>query len=140
MTVSMVPPEHVHECWANVEEFLARAAEYTFGRYHAEDIYDLLTQRQDYHLWVAFDDSGKFYGAVVTNFVDYPGKRVLAMQFCGGDELHLWKEDMLALLKKWARDTQCDAIESTGRKGWAKIFADDGYKVQWVTYELPVGD
>jgi hypothetical protein len=140
MIVSLVPFERVHECWANVAPFMERAAEYTFGRYHADDIYDLCSQRQDYQLWVAFDNEGKFYGAVVTSFTEYPGKRVLSMHFCGGDELHLWKEPMLDLLKRWARDTQCDAIESTGRKGWEKIFKNDGYKVQWVTYELPVGE
>lgn len=140
MIVSMVPPDRVHECWHNVAGFMERAAEYTFGRFYADDIYDLVTQRDDHHLWVAFDEAGHFYGAVVTNFVEYPNRRVLGMQFCGGDELHLWKEPMLELLKRWARDTQCDAIESTGRKGWAKIFANDGYKVQWVTYELPVGE
>jgi hypothetical protein len=47
---------------------------------------------------------------------------------------------MLALLRRWAKDMQCDAIEFTGRKGWAKIFANDGNQVQWVTCELPLGD
>lgn len=138
MMVSLVPKKHVYECWDKVVGYLERAAEYTFGRYVAEDIYDCL-HTDNYHLWIAFED-GKIYGAVVTNFIEYPNKRVLGMQFCGGEELSRWKTPMLDLLKKWARDTQCDAIESTGRKGWTKIFEDDGCKVQWVTYELPIGE
>lgn len=138
MMVSLVPKQYVHQCWPNIEGFMEKAADYTYGRYHAEDIYDLVSQRDDYHLWVAFDGD-KHYGAVVSNFVSYPNKRVLALQFCGGEQLALWKTDMLELLKRWARDTNCEAIESTGRKGWMKIFEDDGYKFQWLTYELPIG-
>jgi len=140
MMVSLVPPGHVHECWPSVQEFMDKAAEYTFGRYHEDDIYDLVTQRPDYNLWVAFEEGPVYYGAVVTSITEYPNKRVLAMQFCGGDEIDRWKDPMLALLRRWAKDTQCDAIEFTGRKGWVKLFANDGNQVQWVTCELPLGD
>ena len=140
MMVSLVPPDHVHECWPNVQGFMEQAAAQTFGRYHEEDIFDLVSQRPDHHLWVAFEEGPVYYGAVVTGFTDYPGKRVLTMHFCGGDELERWKEPMLALLRRWATDSQCDAIEFTGRKGWIKIFAGDGNRTQWVTCELPLGD
>ena len=56
------------------------------------------------------------------------------------DEIERWKDPMLALLRRWAKDTQCDAIEFTGRKGWIKLFAKDGNQVQWVTCELPLGE
>jgi hypothetical protein len=74
----------------------------------------------------------------VTNVITYPQRKLLGMQFCGGDELDTWKEPMLALLRMFARDLGCEAIESTGRPGWAKIFQNDGYKATWVTYELPL--
>jgi hypothetical protein len=45
---------------------------------------------------------------------------------------------MLALLRMFARDLGCEAIESTGRPGWTKIFQNDGCKATWVTYELPL--
>jgi len=140
MKVSMVPPEHVHDCWPKVQAFLEKAAEQTHGRFHEDDIYDLVSQRPDHHLWVAFEDGPTYHGAVVTSFTDYPNKRVLAMHFCGGNELEQWKDPMLALLRRWAKDTQCDAIEFTGRKGWVKIFAGDGNRIQWVTCELPLGE
>jgi len=140
MMVSLVLPGHVHECWPNVQAFMEQAAEQTHGRFHEEDIFDLVSQRPDHHLWVAFDEGPVYYGAVVTGFTEYPGKRVLTMHFCGGEELSRWKDPMLALLRRWATDTQCDAIEFTGRKGWIKIFAGDGNQTQWVTCELPLGD
>lgn len=140
MMVSLVPPKRVHECWPDVQAYMQKAAEYTYGRFHEEDIYDLVTQRDDHHLWVAFEDDKKILGAVVTSFTEYPNKRVLNMMFCGGDKIEQWKDPMLGILRRWAKDTQCNAIEFTGRRGWVKLFSGDGNRVQWVTCELPLGD
>ena len=60
------------------------------------------------------------------------------MQFCGGEDLKEWKDPMLALLRKYAKDMGCEGIESTARRGWAKVFENDGYKPHWVTFELPL--
>lgn len=134
--VSMVPTQYVDTCWAKIAPFLKKAADYTYGRYTVDDIYDSITD-YDYQLWVAYED-GEFKGAVVTNFVIYPKRKVLCMSFCGGVELRLWKAPMLELLQRFARDTNCDGIEATARRGWAKVFQSDGYKSNWVTFELPL--
>jgi len=134
--VSLVPREYIDTCWDKIEGFIGKAAEYTYGRYTVSNIYDLVKE-DDYQLWIAFDGP-VFKGAVVTNVITYPQRKLLGMQFCGGDELDTWKEPMLAILKRFARDLGCEAIESTGRPGWAKIFQNDGYKAAWVTFELPL--
>jgi len=134
--VSLVPTEYVDTCWEKIEKFIDKAAKYTYGRYTTSNIYDLVKEG-DYQLWVAYDN-GVFKGAVVTNILTYPQRKLLGMQFCGGEELSTWKEPMLALLKRFARDSGCEGIESTGRPGWAKVFQNDGYRATWVTYELPL--
>jgi hypothetical protein len=134
--VSLVPPQYVDTCWDKIEGFVAKAAKYTYGRFTVGNIYDLVKEG-DYQLWVAYDE-GIFKGAVVTNVMNYPQKKVLCMQFCGGEQLKLWKEPMLDILKRFARDSGCEGIESTGRPGWAKVFQNDGYRATWVTYELPI--
>ena len=134
--VSMVPTQFLDTCWGRVERYLEKAAEYTYGRYTAADIYEAIKDG-DNVLWIAFDKDN-IKGAVVTNMLTYPKKKVLCMQFCGGDDLKLWKEPMLDILKRFAKDVGCEGIESTGRPGWAKIFQNDGYKATWVTYELPL--
>jgi hypothetical protein len=134
--VSLVPHEYVDTCWDKIEDFIAKAAKYTYGRYTVGNIYDLVKE-SDYQLWVAYDGKD-FKGAVVTNIINYPQRKLLGMQFCGGEELDTWKPQMLDLLKRFARDSGCEAIESTGRPGWAKVFQNDGYKATWVTYELPL--
>jgi len=135
--VSLVPREHVNRCWDDVKDFLAKAADYTHGRYEVDDIYDAIID-YDHTLWIAFDDMG-FKGAVVTNFVHYPKKKYLCMVFCGGEDLKDWKDPMLKLLQCWAHDNYCDGIEATARMGWTKIFKDDGHVPLWQTFQLPSG-
>jgi len=134
--VSMVPVELVDSCWKEIEPYMEKAANYTYGRYTCDDIYDSVKEH-DYQLWVAFDE-GKIKGAVVTNVIVYPKRKVLCMTFCGGINLKEWKGPMLSLLQKFAFDIGCDGIEATARKGWAKVFENDGYNQHWVTFELPV--
>jgi len=134
--VSMVPTQYVDTCWKEIEPYMEKAAKYTYGRYTSDDIYDSLKE-YDHQLWVAFD-GGKIKGAVVTNIITYPKRKILCMSFCGGTELKDWKTPMLELLKKFAKDVGCDGIEATARKGWAKVFENDGYKGHWVTFELPI--
>ena len=138
MQVSAVPAEYVKQVWPDVKDYLDGAAAYTHGRYEVEDILDSIIG-YDHTLWIAFTEEG-IKGAVVTNIIDYPRKRMLCMSFCGGVELDEWKDPMLQLLQKWAYDNDCDGIEATARLGWGKIFKSDGHKPLWQTFELPAGE
>ena len=91
----------------------------------------------DHQLWVAYDGDS-FKGTVLTNIMNYPQRRVLCMGFCGGEELKEWKDPMLALLRRFAKDMGCDSIEAFGRPGWANVFKEDGYQAKWITFELPI--
>jgi hypothetical protein len=78
------------------------------------------------------------YGAVITEVWQYPKLKALIMHFTGGKKLLKWKQPMLKLLQKFARDNDCEIIESYGRPGWEKVFKSDGYKQRFIFYELPV--
>jgi len=136
--VSMVPTQYVDSCWKQIEPFMEGAARYTYGRYTSDDIYNCI-EDGSHQLWVAYEGS-EFKGAVATNILIYPKRKLLSMVFCGGIKLNEWKKPMLILLQRFAKDMGCDGIESVGRRGWEKVFKDDGYKALWVTYELPIGE
>lgn len=139
MQVSMVPPEHIHTLWPQIEGYMVEAADYSGGRYEPVDILDALLNNV-YTLWVAFTDEGEVKGAVATSFVNYPRKSLLHLTFCGGDEGMAWKQPMLDMLQRWAYDNRCDGIEANGRLGWSEIFKEDGYKPLWQVFELPAAD
>jgi hypothetical protein len=137
MQVSYVPVEYIEVVWPQIEEYLDGAATYTYGRFNVSDIRTgLYTKPQQ--LWVAFDETDKIYGAVVTEITTYPRMKALVMHFTGGVELGSWKPNMLELLQKYAKDNNCDVIESYGREGWGKVFKNDGFKSRFMFYELPV--
>lgn len=136
MEVSLVPPQLIDGLWARIFPHLSKASEYTFGRYEPEDILEFVVSG-DAHLWVVFDEEA-VVGITVTRFWQYPRKKCLDMVFIGGDEGFSWKDPMLEILQRWARDNGCEAIESSGRVGFARAFKDDGYKMLWQVYELPV--
>ena len=137
MQVSLVPPELVEGLWSRMFPYLNRAAEYTFGRYEPEDIFILVSTGQA-HLWIVIDDEDVI-GITVTRFWEYPRKKCLDMVFLAGDEGFSWKDQMLDILQRWAYDNGCDVIEASGRQGLARAFRDDGYRVLWQVFELPVG-
>jgi len=136
MEVSLVPPELIEGLWPRIFPHLSRAAEYTFGRYEPEDIFDVVVNG-DAHLWIVIDED-EIIGLTVTRFWQYPRKKCLDMVFIAGDEGFSWKDAMLSVLQHWAYDNGCEVIESSGRPGFSRAFKDDGYKLLWQVYELPV--
>jgi hypothetical protein len=136
--VTAIPTEHVIEIWPRVREFITDVCAHTHGRYEPEDVLDELCAGVS-HLWVAFEDKN-ILGAVVTNIMNYPRKRVLNCPFVTGDDFKSWKDPMLALLRRFAADHGCACLESTARLGWARVFKDDGYEALWQTFELPLGE
>lgn len=136
--VSLVPPEHVEKLWPRVFPHLAKAAEYTFGRYEPEDIFDFVLSGAA-HLWIAFNEED-IIGITITRFWQYPRKKCLDMVFIGGDEGFSWKDQMLSTLQRWGADNGCEVIESSGRPAFARVFKNDGYRLLWQVYELPVAE
>jgi hypothetical protein len=136
MEVSLVPPQLIDGLWPRIFPHLSKASDYTFGRYEPEDILEFVVSGEA-HLWVVFDGED-IIGITVTRFWEYPRKKCLDMVFIGGDEGFSWKDPMLEILQRWARDNGCEVIESSGRPGFARAFKDDGYKMLWQVYELPV--
>jgi hypothetical protein len=136
MNVALVPKEDYITIFPLIEDYLIKAAKFTYGRYGEQDIKnDLLTKKQQ--LWIAFEGTNVF-GFVVTEIITYPKMKTLIMHFTAGKELSLWKDDMLAELRDFAKLNDCKVIESYGRKGWAKVFKQDGYNTKFIFYELPV--
>jgi hypothetical protein len=138
MEVSIVPTQHIDECWDMAKDHLKKAIKYTYGKFTIDDIYTAIKD-YDHTLWIAFDDKG-VKGAVVTNFTSYPRKKFVNMAFIGGVDGHNWKKPMLEILQRWAYDNHCDGLESVGRPGWSKIFKDYGYKLVGYAYEIPAAN
>lgn len=136
INVSLVPTEHAAQVWPAVSKYVAKAVKFTSGKYEPEDVLDLVVDYK-YPLWIAFDDVD-IKGVVITRFIEYPRKKYLFLEFCGGQDGFSWKAPMLSVLRSWAKDNGCDGIEGAGREGWQKVFEKDGYVPTLRHFEMPV--
>jgi hypothetical protein len=136
MQVSRVDTKDIESMWPFIEGYMKRAAKYTYGRFEAEDIKEGLL-KQPQQLWIAFDDT-KIYGAVVTEVTEYPRMKVLTVHFLAGVEFETWKDPMLKLVQQFGKDNGCKLIDSYGRPGWERVWANYGYTKRFIFYELPL--
>jgi hypothetical protein len=136
MQVSRVDTKDIESMWPFIEGYMKIAAKYTYGRFEAEDIKEGLL-KQPQQLWIAFDDT-KIYGAVVTEVTEYPRMKVLTVHFLAGVEFETWKDPMLKLVQQFGKDNGCKLIDSYGRPGWERVWANYGYTKRFIFYELPL--
>jgi hypothetical protein len=59
-------------------------------------------------------------GVGTTEIIQYPEKRMVVVQFLGGDNFNDWVWDMLERFKDWGKDNGCSGIEATARMGFWK--------------------
>ena len=109
------------------------------GRWNEESLLQSIKLGHQ-HLWLAFDEDHKIDGVGTTELVSYPAKRMLTIQFLGGDKFNDWVWDMLERFTDWAIDNNCDGIEATARMGFWKWLQQDGFERSYVVYERSLRD
>jgi hypothetical protein len=139
MRITQVPSTLSPVVWPVIERFVDKSTEYSGGRTESEDI------RKDVEsgraiLWVAHDESHETHGFVTGQIIDYPGMKVLALQFTGGRKLKSWASDMWNTLESFARDNGCSKIEGAGRIGWLRFMKQFGCSPAFFIYEKDLRD
>jgi hypothetical protein len=125
LTVYGVLATHLDQVWHEVIPLLNRALDYADDRFAVEDVYAAL-QARDMQLFVAMRH-GVVASFCITQIVIYPRKKILYLLFAAGVDMHEWVQ-YEQRMTDWAKEQQCDAIEVTGRRGWARVLYARGYK------------
>lgn len=133
-TITLVPPHYIETLWDDVKHHVAKAAIRSNGRWTLEALKQALIYNHQ-SLWVAFDKDHKIDGIGTTELVNYPARKILAVQFLGGDNFNDWVWEINQRFQDWAIDNDCDGIEATARMGFWKWLQQDGYERAYVTYE-----
>lgn len=107
-------------------ELIESALVYAGGTHTFEDIEEGIEEHR-YQLW-----PGR-HAVVVTEMIVWPRKKLIHCFLAAGDlvEIHAirtWAEE-------WARREGCGAVTISGRPGWERVLAADGYKKRSVTLE-----
>lgn len=134
LKVSLIPPNLIDWVWDQAGPQLQMATDQSDGRFNLRDVYDRLVTG-DWHLWVVFEESGKLVASITSSFTWYPQGKWLSGQFLGGDRLDEWRDLFCDTFDRFAKDTECRAIEFTGRPGWGRRLKSNGYRELFRVYQ-----
>ena len=138
-TITMVPANYLKNLWPDVRTQLAKATKRSNGRWNIEFLYAAILNGNQ-QLWVAFDSKNNIDGVGTTEILQYPEKKMLAVQFLGGDKFNDWVWDMIDRFKDFGRDNDCGGMEATARMGFWKWLEQDKFSRSYVVYERSLED
>lgn len=135
--IILVPPAAVAGMWPEVEPHLEPAIRMSRGCYEPEDVMAFCAGG-GMQLWLAYEGD-KLLGAIVTELVDFPRRRMTRAPFAGGKDIRRWYAAMDAAVEAWGRSWGATGISAMGRKGWAKILNAQEIGVEyWRDFEREI--
>lgn len=122
MSAQEIPPVimELERC----QEWIESALAYSGGTHEFKDIVDgVLSGKMQ--LWAGDE------GCAVTEIVVYPKRKVLNVFLAAGkmDQVLDFEDSAI----EFAKANGCNAMSLAGRKGWARVHRDRGWKEQFVT-------
>lgn len=133
-TVMMVPQEYCAYEWPSVCDLLEPAVKRSHGRWTMRDLLQTLCTGGQ-QLWIVRNREDEIVAALTTQFVQYPSRNMLAIQFLGGEGFDDWNDGFLDVIEHFARDIGCHGIEAPARFGFWPFFKRRGYDKSYCTYE-----
>lgn len=97
-------------------------------------VLDWLTDGR-YILWVAHEDDMVVQAAFVTREAQYPLKRMLTIDFCGGIGMNAWLVAADQAFRSHSHAAGLDGVEMSGRSGWVRALKRVGWRQTCVTVE-----
>jgi hypothetical protein len=139
MLVSLVMPAEVPNVWAKIRKYVVNVEEVSRGRATVTDIFTNLTEGR-LMLWVVFDPTGdngkaKFVAFACTSIKQYPKKRMLHVDFVGGDKVETWLGALNETLSSFGAAQECVGLEAIGRRGWKHLAKKYGWNPKYTLFE-----
>ncbi len=136
-SVRYIALEHLSLAWPVAAPLLAPAIELSEGRYDLASVYEKLAQKFAL-LWLIDDDKDETVAAFVSRIAAYPRRKLLSIDFMGGERMTEWVGTTDAVLENYARDAGLDGIEMVGRAGWSRTLGAFGWRQNAVMLIRPV--
>ena len=136
--VSLVPTNEITKVWDRIEPLVDKVIPYTYGRMLTVDVLHSLITNQ-YHLWIIYKDEKEIEAIAITEFMKYPRKTVLLINFISGDNLDDWIKKLDKTLVKFSKESGCDFLEACGRAGWERKVTKLGWIKKFTIVEKQHG-
>lgn len=135
--MASIPADAVTDVWPSVAGFLKLAMAMTGGRTRMGDMYRQLKNGQ-LILWVVRNDREPVVAALTTRVAQYPAKRMLVVDACGGSRMDEWLQTVIDTLMAFASASGLKGMEMYGRPGWQRVLARHGWRAPLVLCEIDV--
>ena len=141
--VSIIPvyPQEIDKFWGLVEFLIAEALKYGGSYADPKHIKEEL-KKDTMQLFIMFgvDDDGenKVFGCMTTRIFENPNFKELQSCICTGKKMHLWIDNLIQVLEKFAKENDCKRICMLGRPGYKKFVSDYGWKVKHYEYQKEI--
>ena len=136
--VSLVPTNEITKVWDRIEPLVDKVIPYTYGRMLTVDVLHSLITNQ-YHLWIIYKDDEEIEAIAITEFMKYPRKTVLLINFISGDNLDKWIKELDKTLVKFSKESGCEFLEAWGRAGWERKVTKLGWIKKFTIVEKQHG-
>tara|TARA_E500000305_G_C3999469_1_gene226513 strand:- start:395 stop:814 length:420 start_codon:yes stop_codon:yes gene_type:complete len=136
--VSLVPTNEITKVWDRIEPLVDKVIPYTYGRMLTVDVLHSLIINH-YHLWIIYKDDEEIEAIAITEFMKYPRKTVLLINFISGDNLDKWIKELDKTLVKFSKESGCDFLEACGRAGWERKVTKLGWIKKFTIVEKQHG-
>lgn len=113
----LILPEEVSEKWHIYQEYLKAALKHGYQETHLVDYLNRLLNYQA-QLW-EFSVHNNVVGVGLTQFINYARYKTLHLTLCSGVSWSDWA-DQYYVIEQFAKENSCKAVETWGRKGWAR--------------------
>jgi hypothetical protein len=121
------------KAWPLVEGWIRSALERAKADCTAEDVREQLADTR-MQLWLAWDgDHAK--GCCITELVSTARGLCCNLVVVAGVDFKAWRP-LIESIKAWAREKGCARLEASGRAGWERLVADDGWRKTRVVIEM----
>jgi hypothetical protein len=139
MLVSLVLPADVPKVWAKIRKYVANVEGMSRGRATVTSIFTDLVQGR-LMLWVVFDPNGpnkeaRFVAFACTSIKEYPSKRMLHVDFVGGEKVEEWLGIINETLSSFGAAQECVGLEAVGRRGWKHLAKKHGWNPRYTLFE-----
>lgn len=110
---------NVYQEFERCTPYIQAALEYTKGTHTIRDIWKGIVDGR-FFFWPGKES------AIITDIEVYPQRRVMHIFLAGGDLDELL--EMEKSVEAFARDIHCNSLSISGRRGWLRVFKDDGWQ------------
>lgn len=127
MKVVEIPRDGIKPLWPVIAPMLAPAIELSMGRLTLKTVLDWLLDGR-YLLWVAHTEDRLPLAAFITREARYPGKSMLTIDLCGGNNLEGWLDEADRVFRAHSRQSGLSGVELYGRPGWVRALRRLGWR------------